>query len=168
MTPVQRPVQEQEKVDEQPQVVIGEDGRPMRDIQVATRSLLAQTAGRRGRTMWLPPLAPVPVDELVRRLRGKPWHVDYGKNPGLVFPVGVEDRPFQHAQRVYALNMLEGNCGVVGVGNSGKTVAITTMITGAALMYSPQRVQFLCAEFQRSGDQRDRGAATCRVVRPRQ
>ena len=142
MTPVQRPVEPQEKVDDQPRVVIGEDGRAMRDIQVATRSLLEQTPGRRGRRMWLPPLAPLPVDELVRRLRGKPWHVDYGKNPGLVFPVGVEDRPFQHAQRVYALNMLEGNCGVVGVGNSGKTVAMTTMITGAALMYGPQRIQF--------------------------
>ena len=140
------PVQE-EVVEEAPQVLIGEDGRPMRDIQVATKSLQAQTQGRHGRRMWLPPLTSLAVDELVRRLRGKPWHVDYGQNPGLVFPVGVEDRPFQHSQRVFAVDVLEGNCGVVGIGNAGKTVALTTMITGAALMYTPQRIQFLVLSF---------------------
>ncbi|KMV22061.1 FtsK/SpoIIIE domain-containing protein [Mycobacterium heckeshornense] len=148
MPAVARPAEPEKKaVDDQPQVLIGPDGRPMRNSQVATQSLRAQTQGRRGRRMWLPPLAPLPIDELVRRLRGKPWHVDYGRNKDLMFPVGVEDRPFQHAQRVYAVNMIEGNCGVIGIGRSGKTVALTTMITGAALMYTPQRIQFYVLGF---------------------
>jgi S-DNA-T family DNA segregation ATPase FtsK/SpoIIIE len=146
MAAVSRPTR-QEKVDDRPQVMIGSDGRAMRDIQVATQSLLAQAGNRRGRRMWLPPLTPLPVDELVRRLRGKPWYVDYGQNPGLVFPVGVEDRPFHHRQPVYTVNMLSGNCGVIGVGDAGKTVAVTTMIAGAALMYTPQRIQFYVISF---------------------
>jgi type VII secretion protein EccCa/type VII secretion protein EccCb len=137
--------------DDEPDVIIGADGREMRDIQVATQSLLEQTAGMPAqRLRWLPPLAPLPVEELVKRLRGKPWHVDYGHNRDLLFPVGVEDRPFRHAQRVYALNLLNENCDVLGVGGSGKTVAIATMLTGAALMYTPKRVQFFVLAFSGS------------------
>ncbi|WP_131807604.1 FtsK/SpoIIIE domain-containing protein [Mycolicibacterium wolinskyi] len=136
---------------DEPDVIIGPDGRELRDVQVATNSLREQTAGMPPqRPRWLPPLAPLPVDELVNRLRGKPWHVDYGQNADLLFPVGIEDRPFQHAQRVYALNLLNDNCGVFGVGGSGKTVAIATMLTGAALMYTPQRVQFFVLAFSGS------------------
>ena len=86
---------------------------------------------------------PVPVEELVRRLRRKPWFQDYGNTAGLQFPVGIEDRPFQHAQRVYALDFSSGNCAVIGQQSSGKTTVLTTMITGAAMMYHPKRVQFV-------------------------
>jgi len=124
-----------------PKVVVGPDGRPLRQVQAAIASLRCHQYGP-VHPMWLPPLEPLPVDELVRRLRGRAWDNGYGENRVLRFPVGIEDRPFQHAQRVYALDMSEGNCGVIGQGNAGKTVAITTMITGAALMYPPKRVQF--------------------------
>lgn len=124
-----------------PKVVVGLDGRPLRQVQAAITSLRRHQYPPVHR-MWLPPLEPLPVDELVRRLRGRPWDEGYGENRGLRFPVGIEDRPFQHAQRVYAPDMSEGNCGVIGQGNAGKTVAITSMITGAALMYTPKRVQF--------------------------
>ena len=34
------------------------------------------------RQLWLPPLGvPPAADDLVARLRGKPWDVDYGDNP---------------------------------------------------------------------------------------
>ena len=56
--------------------------------------------------------------------------------------LAVEDRPFEHRQFVYAPNLADSNCAVVGVQSAGKTVALATMITGASLMYSPRRVQF--------------------------
>ena len=99
-------------------------------------------------------VGPLAVDELVRRLRGKPWHVDYGKNPGLVFPVGVEDRPFQHAQRVYALNMLgrELRCG--GGRELGQDGGDDHDDHRGGADVRPAAHPVLRAEFQRSGDQR--------------
>lgn len=122
--------------------IIGADGQPIREIEASIASLREQTRGVHIHQMWLPPLTPVPVDQLVRRLRRKPWFEDYGKTEGLRFPVGIEDRPFRHAQRVYSLDMSSGNCAVIGQKDAGKTTALTTMITGAALMYHPKRVQF--------------------------
>ena len=86
------------------------------------------------------------------RFRWRSWCVvcganrgiqDYGNTAGLQFPVGIEDRPFQHAQRVYALDFSSGNCAVIGQQSSGKTTALATIITGAAMMYHPKRVQFV-------------------------
>lgn len=129
----------------EPQAIIGPDGRTLKQVQATIASL--NLAGLPPLApMWLPPLEPVAVDELVRRLRGKPWDVEYGdaadKLDVLRFPVGVEDRPFEHRQFVYAPNLADSNCAVVGVQSAGKTVALATMLTGAALMYSPRRVQF--------------------------
>ncbi|BCP14024.1 type VII secretion protein EccCb [Mycobacterium paraintracellulare] len=141
---VQRNVSDEAPVVE-PQAIIGPDGRTVKQVQATIASL-----NRLGlpplAPMWLPPLEPVAVDELVRRLRGKPWDVEYGSAGDrldvLRFPVGVEDRPFEHRQFVYAPNLADSNCAVVGVQSAGKTVALATMLTGAALMYSPRRVQF--------------------------
>jgi S-DNA-T family DNA segregation ATPase FtsK/SpoIIIE len=145
MAPVATAAPEAARVveDDQDDVVIGPDGREMLDVQVAAQALHEQTAGMAPlKQKWLPPLEAVPVDELVRRLRGKPWYVDYGVNRELLLPVGIEDRPAQHQQRVYAVNVLEDNCAVVGMSKAGKTTALSTMITGAALMYRPERIQF--------------------------
>lgn len=141
---VQRNVSDDAAVVE-PQAIIGPDGRTVKQVQATIASL-----NRLGlpplAPMWLPPLEPLPVDELVRRLRGKPWDVDYGSSGQnldvLRFPVGLEDRPFDHRQFVYAPNLADSNCAVVGQATAGKTVALATMITGAALLYSPRRVQF--------------------------
>jgi type VII secretion protein EccCa/type VII secretion protein EccCb len=122
--------------------VLGADGQPIRELEASIKSLREQTRVP-VHQMWLPPLEPVPVAELVRRLRRKPWYQDYGHTAGLQFPVGIEDRPFQHAQRVYALDFSSGNCAVIGQQSSGKTTALATIITGAAMMYHPKRVQFV-------------------------
>ena len=122
--------------------VLGADGQPIRELEASIKSLREQTRVP-VHQMWLPPLEPVPVEDLVRRLRRKPWYQDYGHTAGLLFPVGIEDRPFQHAQRVYALDFSAGNCAVIGQQSSGKTTALTTIITGAAMMYHPKRVQFV-------------------------
>ncbi len=44
---------------------------------------------------------------------------------------------------MYALDLSAGNCAVIGRQSAGKTTALATMITGAALMYHPMRVQFV-------------------------
>jgi S-DNA-T family DNA segregation ATPase FtsK/SpoIIIE len=126
---------------ESSETVLGADGQPIREIEASIASLREQTRVP-VHQMWLPPLVPLPVDELVRRLRRKPWYEDYGNTEGLLFPVGVEDRPFQHAQRVYVLDLSSSNCAVIGQKDAGKTTVLSTMITGAALMYHPKRVQF--------------------------
>jgi len=96
--------------------------------------------------MWLPPLEALPVDELVRRLRGRAWNEDYGdagRNvSSLLFPVGLKDQPYRQKQPVYRVDLASANCAVIGKQNSGKTWAIATMISGAALMYTPARIQF--------------------------
>lgn len=97
------------------------------------------------RQLWLPPLGvPPPADDLVGRYRGKPWDVDYGNNPGLVFPVALEDRPREHRQDVFCLDLLSDNAMIIGAPKRGATNAVMTMITTGALMYRPERVQFYC------------------------
>lgn len=132
-----------------PRAVVGADGRALKQVQAIAASL-ARQHNRPVRPMWLPPLTPIAVDELVRRLRGRPWHEGYGVTEdvsALRLPVGIEDQPSYHRQFVYAPNLSESNCAVIGESGSGKTVAIATMIAGAALMYSPARVQFFVLNF---------------------
>lgn len=95
--------------------------------------------------IWLPPLEQsATADELVRMWRGKPWWEDYGDNPGLVFPVGIEDIPEDHAQRVHEIDAEMDNVMVVATAQRGKSTTLMTLITTAALMYQPERVSFFC------------------------
>jgi type VII secretion protein EccCa/type VII secretion protein EccCb len=97
------------------------------------------------RQLWLPPLGvSPPADDLVGRFRGKAWDVDYGDNPGLVFPLALEDRPREHRQDVFCLDLLSDNAMIIGAPKRGATTAVMTMITTGALMYRPERVQFYC------------------------
>lgn len=97
------------------------------------------------RQLWLPPLGvPPPADDLVARLRGKPWDVDYGNNTGLLFPVALEDRPREHRQDVFSLDLLSDNAMIVAAPKRGATNTVMTLITTGALMYRPERVQFYC------------------------
>jgi type VII secretion protein EccCa/type VII secretion protein EccCb len=97
------------------------------------------------RAIWLPVLdEPTPVDELVGRWRGRPWHVDYGNTAGLSLPVALADYPRGSRQEPYCLNLLRDNALIVGAPNRGATTAVMTMVTAAALLYRPERVQFYC------------------------
>lgn len=120
---------------------------PVRSIWqiTALEEGLARLGAKPPRPGWLPPLnAPEPVDALVARLRGKPWYEDYGNTDGLVLPVGLEDVARRKVQRVYCLDVLSQNAMVVGAPQTGATTALMTAVTGAALMYRPERVQFYC------------------------
>ena len=111
-------------------------------IDVIRDTLVAQSP-RAPHAIWLPPLeVSAPADALVAQWRGRPWWVDYGDNPGLVFPVGVEDFPEEHQQRVHVVDVEMDNVMVVATAQRGKSTTLMTMITTAALMYRPSRVTF--------------------------
>lgn len=113
-------------------------------VDVIRESLVSHPA-RPPHRIWLPPLqVSEPVDQLVADWRGKPWHVDYGHNPGLVFPVGVVDVPDEHAQRVHIVDAEMDNIMVVATAQRGKSTTIMTLMVSAALMYRPERVTFFC------------------------
>ena len=122
-----------------------EDGFKRKKIVDVLRESLHNVPHRSPRRPWLEPLEdPEPVDALVARYRGKPWHVDYGHNPGLLFPVGIMDIPEESKQVVYAVDALRSNIIVVGAKQRGKTTTLMTLMCSAATMYSPSRVTFFC------------------------
>lgn len=94
---------------------------------------------------WLAPLEiSEGVDTLVQLYRRKPWDVDYGRNPGLVWPLAVEDIPEDAQQLVHCVDVLRSNVMVVGAKGRGKTTTLMTLMCSAALMYAPARLTFFC------------------------
>nr|QGW61044.1 ESX secretion system protein EccC [Mycolicibacterium sp.] len=111
-------------------------------VRLITDSM-QQSKERPPRPFWLPVLdTPTPADELVLRWRGKPWYVDYGKNPGLTLPVALADYPRGARQETHCLDLLNDNGMVISAPQRGATTAMMTMVTSAALLYTPERVQF--------------------------
>ena len=122
-----------------------DDGFKRKKIVDVLRESLQHVPHRSPRRPWLEPLEdPEPVDVLVAGYRGKPWHVDYGQNAGLMFPVGVMDIPEESKQIVHAVDALRSNVIVVGAKQRGKTTTLMTLMCSAATMYSPARVTFFC------------------------
>ncbi len=121
------------------------DGFKRKKLLDVIRESLASHPARPPHRIWLPPLeASETADSLVQLWRGKPWWADYGDNPGLVFPVGVEDFPEEHAQRVHVIDAETDNVMVVATAQRGKSTTLMALITSAALMYRPERVTFFC------------------------
>ncbi|MBS9535049.1 type VII secretion protein EccCa [Mycobacterium sp. M1] len=113
-------------------------------VDVLRESLIS--AGRRAPHLpWLDPLEiPETVDALVQRYRGRAWDVDYGSNPGLVWPIAVADVPEEAQQIVHTVDVLRSNVMVVGAKGRGKTTTLLTLMCSAALMYAPARLTFFC------------------------
>ena len=121
------------------------DGFKKKKLLDVIRESLASHPARPPHRIWLPPLeVSETADRLVELWRGKPWWSDYGCNPGLFFPVGIEDRPEEHAQRVHMIDAEMDNVMVVATAQRGKSTTLMTLITAAALMYRPERVTFFC------------------------
>lgn len=113
-------------------------------VDVIRESLVSHPA-RPPHQIWLPPLeVSETVDTLVARWRGRSWDDAYGRNPGLVFPIGIVDIPEEHDQRVHAINAEMDNIMVVATAQRGKSTTLMTLMTAAALMYRPERVTFFC------------------------
>ncbi len=121
------------------------DGFKKKKILDVVRESLVSNSARLPHQIWLPPLeVSEQVDALVAYWRGKPWHVDYGQNPGLVLPVGIVDIPEDHTQRVHTVDAEMDNIMVVATAQRGKSTTLMTLMTSAALMYRPERVTFFC------------------------
>ena len=121
------------------------DGFKRKKLLDVIRDSLASHPARPPHQIWLPPLeVSATADALVEMWRGKPWWDDYGQNPGLVFPAGIEDFPEEHAQRVHVVDAEMDNVMVVATAQRGKSTTLMTLITSAALMYRPERVTFFC------------------------
>ncbi|HWF69625.1 MAG TPA: type VII secretion protein EccCa, partial [Mycobacterium sp.] len=121
------------------------DGFKKKKILDVVRESLVSSPARLPHQIWLPPLEiSEQVDALVGYWRGKPWHVDYGQNPGLFFPIGIVDIPEDHLQRVHAVDAEMDNVMVVATAQRGKSTTLMTLMTSAALMYRPERVTFFC------------------------
>ncbi len=63
---------------------------------------------------------------------------------GLSMPVALADYPRGARQEVHCLDLLRDNALIVAAPNRGASTAIMTMVTTAALLYRPERVQFYC------------------------
>ncbi|MFZ3306935.1 MAG: type VII secretion protein EccCa [Mycobacterium sp.] len=121
------------------------DGFRKKKLLDVIRDSLVSNQARLPHQIWLPPLeVSEPVDALVGYWRGKPWHVDYGQNPGLTFPIGIVDIPEDHTQLVHVIDAEMDNVIVVGTAQRGKSTTLMTLMTSAALMYRPERVTFFC------------------------
>lgn len=132
-------------VDEPDEFLYHADGFKKKKLLDVIRDSLVAHPARVPHQIWLPPLeVSETADQLVQRWRGKPWWVDYGQNPGLIFPVGIEDFPAEHAQRVHVLDVEMDNVMVVATAQRGKSTALMTLITTAGLLYRPERVTFFC------------------------
>jgi type VII secretion protein EccCa/type VII secretion protein EccCb len=131
--------------DEPDQFLFHSDGFKKKKILDVIRESLVSNSARLPHQIWLPPLeVSEPVDALVAYWRGKPWHVDYGQNSGLVLPVGIVDIPEDHTQRVHTVDAEMDNIMVVATAQRGKSTTLMTLMTSAALMYRPERVTFFC------------------------
>ena len=134
-----------DKPDEPDEFLFHSDGFKRKKILDVIRESLVAHPARLPHQIWLPPLeVSEQIDALVAYWRGKPWHVDYGQNPGLVLPVGIVDIPEEHTQRVHVIDAEMDNIMVVATAQRGKSTTMMTLMTSAALMYRPERVTFFC------------------------
>ena len=134
-----------ERPDEPDEFLFHTDGFKKKKLLDVIRETLSAHPARPPHRIWLPPLDhSEPVDGLVERWRGRPWWDDYGANPGLVFPIGIEDVPEEHVQRIHIIDAETDNVIVVGTAQRGKSTTLMTLIASGALMYRPERVTFFC------------------------
>ncbi|MEO8813844.1 MAG: type VII secretion protein EccCa, partial [Mycobacterium sp.] len=121
------------------------DGYKKKKIVDVLRESLVAADRKAPHLPWLTPLEVAEaVDRLVQLYRGKPWDVDYGRNPGLVWPLAIEDIPEDAEQLVHSVDVLRSNIMVVGAKGRGKTTTLMTLMCSAALMYTPARLTFFC------------------------
>ncbi len=104
--------------------------------------------------VWLPPLGtPASIDELLGLVAveaGRGLSVaDPRLRGALQVPVALVDKPLLQRRDVLWLNLdsANGHVAVVGGTQSGKSVALRTLIAGLALTHTPIEVQVYCLDF---------------------
>lgn len=104
--------------------------------------------------VWLPPLKQAPsLDQLLPPLVD---HPDLGPRPvgdyetsALSIPVGMIDLPAQQRRDLLAADLASenGNVGIAGGPQSGKSTLLRTLISALALTHTAAEVQFYCLDF---------------------
>ena len=92
--------------------------------------------------VWLPPLGSAPaLHTLLSEVAST--------TDGLAVPIGLVDRPFEqcHTPLWADLSGAAGNVAIVGAPQSGKSMALRTLITALAAVRGPRHVQFYCLDF---------------------
>ncbi|WP_307064676.1 type VII secretion protein EccCa [Streptomyces sp. B3I8] len=111
--------------------------------------------GRPVHQVWLPPLpAHIDLDSLLGPLahtseRGLQAAEEIMPLGRLAFPVGVLDLPAQQAQRALVVNLAgsHGHMALVGAPQTGKSMALRTMLLSAMTTHTPAELQFTCVDF---------------------
>ncbi|GAB20722.1 FtsK/SpoIIIE family protein [Gordonia effusa NBRC 100432] len=120
-------------------------GQPMGPSVLET--LVGTMAGRGpgAHQVWLPPLDEAPTLDQLGVLPVIP-----ARGIGaLKFVVGVVDRPYDQRRDPLLVDLsgAAGNVAVVGGPQSGKSVAIRSIMMSAAATHSPEQIQFYCLDF---------------------
>lgn len=113
------------------------------------------SAAPRTRQVWLPPL---PEQMNLNEVIGRP---EVTSDRGLiapsaghmVIPIGIKDKPLEQWQGPFTLDLSGsgGNLAIMGAPQSGKTTALRSLITGAALTHTPEDVNFYLIDMSGSG-----------------
>lgn len=103
--------------------------------------------------VWLPPLRHSPaLDELLPPLldeSGRGVRARRDTADGLRVALGLIDLPDQQRRELLTADLsgAEGNVGIAGGPQSGKSALLRTLITSMALTHDPREVQFYCLDF---------------------
>lgn len=103
-------------------------------------------AAEKTRQIWLPPL-PASLDltaALGRAEMDSQAGLKASSAGQLVFPLGVKDKPLMQWQGPLTIDLSGsgGNVAILGAPQSGKTTAVRTLVTSAALTHRPTEVNF--------------------------
>ncbi|WP_405136726.1 type VII secretion protein EccCa [Nocardia sp. NBC_01388] len=135
------PIVEEVQITEPEPAAVAPDAPEAEPVTVMETALVQLAGhGRPAHKMWLPPLSvPPTLDRLVQPV----------PDGSLRLPWGIIDKPRQQRQETWSVDLSAsgGHVAVVGGPQSGKSTALQTLMTSAALTNSPEQVQFYCLDF---------------------
>lgn len=112
-----------------------------------------ETYGKAAHEVWLPPLdTPEPLDALLPGLQVTPDRglvaADWSGVGSLRVPVGLVDKPYEQRRDplVLDLSAANGHTAIIGRPQTGKSMAVRTLLTSLALTHSPKEVQFFIVD----------------------
>ncbi len=148
---VQEPEVEEEK--ESPEELPDPEAAVQReDVMLHVLMAKLRNSGPPAHPVWLPPLTtPQPLDGLLGAIRVDPQRGLVATKLGdrLRVPVGIIDKPFEQRWDTLEADLAgpNGNIGIVGGAQSGKSTMLRTLILSLCLINSPKEVRFYCLDF---------------------